>query len=57
MNINLNLSKLNVYKNAQLPGTLWYHDHVMGAKINVFVGLHSFYIIRDRQAEKNLPKG
>ena len=49
MTINLNISKLNIYKNTQLPGTLWYHDHAMGVtRLNVAAGLHSFYIIRDK---------
>lgn len=50
--------KVNVYKNVQQPGTLWYHDHSMGVTgLNVMLGLHSFYVIRNKKAEKDLPSG
>lgn len=36
------------YYNAQLPTTLWYHDHTLGiTRLNVAAGLAGFYIIRD----------
>ncbi len=36
------------YYNAQLPTTLWFHDHSIGmTRINVYAGLVSAYIIRD----------
>lgn len=50
--------KINIYKNAQQPGTLWYHDHAMGVtSFNVRLGLHSYYIIRDKKIESALPLG
>ena len=51
-------SKINVYKNVQEPGTLWYHDHAMAVtSFNVRLGLHGFYLIRNKTIEKNLPSG
>ena len=48
--------KINLYPNAQQPGTLWYHDHSMSVtKANVGMGLYGFYIIRDTQKESCLP--
>lgn len=36
------------YYNAQLPTTLWYHDHTIGmTRLNVGAGLAGFYLIRD----------
>jgi len=36
------------YSNAQLPATLWYHDHALGiTRLNVYMGLAGFYLIRD----------
>jgi spore coat protein A, manganese oxidase len=36
------------YPNAQLPATIWYHDHALGiTRLNVYMGLAGFYIIRD----------
>ncbi len=36
------------YPNAQLPATLWYHDHALGiTRLNVYMGLAGFYIVRD----------
>ncbi|MFQ5463025.1 MAG: multicopper oxidase family protein, partial [Phycisphaerae bacterium] len=38
------------YPNHQLPAALWYHDHAMGiTRLNVYMGLAAFYIIRDAQ--------
>lgn len=59
---NINVSKtayykMNQYPNAQQPGTLWYHDHAMSAtSINVALGLFGFYVIRNEELEKSLPK-
>jgi spore coat protein A len=40
--------KINIYRNCQQPGTLWYHDHAMGVTtFNVGLGLHSYYVIRN----------
>ena len=40
--------KINMYPNAQQPGTLWYHDHAMSStKFNVANGLFGFYLIRN----------
>lgn len=50
--------KINIYKNVQQPGTLWYHDHAMGVtSFNVRLGLHSYYIIRNSTIEDALPSG
>ncbi len=45
------------YNNAQEPGTLWFHDHTLGAtRTGVYSGLEAFYLIRDAAKEpKNLP--
>lgn len=41
-------SSLYHYYNAQLPATLFYHDHSMGmTRLNVAAGLMGLYIIRD----------
>lgn len=38
------------YPNAQLPTTLWYHDHALGiTRLNVVMGLAGLYILRDRK--------
>ncbi|WP_204285004.1 multicopper oxidase family protein [Microbispora amethystogenes] len=35
------------YGNDQHPGTLWYHDHVLGmTRLNVYAGLAGFYLLR-----------
>jgi FtsP/CotA-like multicopper oxidase with cupredoxin domain len=50
----------NDYPNAQPAGTLWYHDHVMGAtRITVYAGLAGFYLLREPELERtfNLPTG
>jgi spore coat protein A, manganese oxidase len=37
------------YDNDQEPGTLWYHDHVLGiTRLNVYAGLAGFYILRNK---------
>jgi spore coat protein A len=37
-----------VYPNAQMPGTLWYHDHALGiTRLNVYMGMAGFYLLRD----------
>lgn len=47
------------YPNAQLPGTLWYHDHALGiTRLNVYMGLAGFYLLRDAtEAALDLPAG
>jgi FtsP/CotA-like multicopper oxidase with cupredoxin domain len=47
------------YYNYQDPGTLWFHDHALGAtRTNVYSGLASFYLIRSNYKEpRNLPSG
>jgi spore coat protein A len=47
------------YLNDQEPGTLWFHDHALGAtRTNVYSGLEAFYFIRDKESEpKGLPEG
>ena len=48
------------YANAQDPTTLWYHDHALGiTRLNVYVGLAGFYLLRDPATEEalNLPSG
>ncbi|NNF17424.1 MAG: multicopper oxidase domain-containing protein, partial [Gammaproteobacteria bacterium] len=36
------------YPNAQLPATLWYHDHALGiTRLNVYGGMAGFYLLRD----------
>jgi spore coat protein A len=47
------------YINAQPATTLWYHDHALGiTRLNVYMGLAGFYIIRDPQNEPcGLPSG
>ena len=40
------------YPNAQLPATLWYHDHALGiTRLNVYMGLAGVYILRDNVEE------
>jgi spore coat protein A, manganese oxidase len=48
-----------LYGNTQEPGTLWFHDHALGAtRTNVYSGLAAFYLIRDPEREpKSLPSG
>lgn len=48
-----------VYPNLQEPGTLWFHDHALGAtRTNVYSGLAAFYFLRDSSKEPvNLPTG
>ncbi|MFN2427222.1 MAG: multicopper oxidase domain-containing protein [Candidatus Binatia bacterium] len=48
-----------VYPNAQLPATLWYHDHALGiTRLNVYMGLAGFYLLRDpAEAALGLPSG
>jgi len=45
------------YPNNQQATTLWYHDHAMGiTRLNTYMGLAGFYIIRDPANEPaNLP--
>jgi FtsP/CotA-like multicopper oxidase with cupredoxin domain len=48
------------YFNAQLPTTLWYHDHTLGmTRLLVAAGLEGTYILRDRNdaIEPLLPSG
>ncbi|MDO9105562.1 MAG: multicopper oxidase domain-containing protein [Methylovulum sp.] len=46
------------YLNDQEAGTLWFHDHTLGAtRTNVFAGLAGFYFIRQpRKEPQQLPK-
>lgn len=45
--------------NFQEPGTLWFHDHALGAtRTNVYSGMAAFYFLHDPQREpRNLPQG
>jgi len=46
--------KHNVYPyyNAQLPATIWYHDHALGLdRLNVYMGLAGAYVIYDTALE------
>jgi spore coat protein A len=47
------------YLNDQEPGTLWFHDHALGAtRTNVYSGLEAFYFVRDKHSEPmGLPDG
>ena len=47
------------YPNSQEPGTLFFHDHALGAtRTNLYSGLAAFYFIRDPAREpRNLPSG
>jgi spore coat protein A len=47
------------YNNSQEPGTLWFHDHALGAtRTNVYSGLAAFYFLRAPLNEpRNLPSG
>ncbi|XP_010243810.1 PREDICTED: multicopper oxidase LPR1-like [Nelumbo nucifera] len=48
------------YRNAQHPGTLWYHDHAMGlTRVNLLAGLIGAYIVRHPEVEVplGLPHG
>lgn len=47
------------YPNFQEPGTLWFHDHALGAtRTNVYSGLQAFYFLRDPLTEPaGLPSG
>jgi FtsP/CotA-like multicopper oxidase with cupredoxin domain len=48
-----------LYQNMQEPGTLWFHDHAMGAtRTNVYSGMAAFYFLRDpKRAPAKLPAG
>ncbi len=48
-----------LYDNLQEPGTLWFHDHALGAtRTNVYGGLAAFYFINAPLTEpRNLPGG
>ena len=36
------------YDNAQLPATIWYHDHALGiTRLNVYMGMAGAYVIYD----------
>jgi len=47
------------YDNSQEPGTLWFHDHVMGqTRTNVYSGMAAFFFLQDPSNEpKKLPEG
>lgn len=41
-------SAIFYYPNEQEAGTLWFHDHTLGAtRLNVYAGLAAFYLLRD----------
>ena len=46
------------YINTQEAGTMWFHDHALGAtRTNVYSGLQAFYLLKDSCNEPtNLPK-
>jgi len=48
-----------LYNNSQEPGTLWFHDHNLGAtRGGVYSSLAGFYLLRDSDKEpKGLPGG
>ncbi len=48
-----------LYQNTQEPGTLWFHDHALGAtRTNVYGGLAGFFFLRSpKQEPANLPTG
>jgi len=52
-------SVLYEYPNNQPAATTWYHDHALGiTRLNVYMGLAGFYIIRDANENAlNLPTG
>lgn len=40
------------YDNAQLPATIWYHDHALGiTRLNVYMGMAGAYVIYDTARE------
>jgi spore coat protein A len=47
------------YDNSQEGGTLWFHDHALGAtRTNVYSGLAAFYFLRYKDGEpQKLPSG
>ena len=47
------------YDNCQEAGTLWFHDHALGAtRTNVYGGMAAFYFLRSSAEEpKGLPSG
>lgn len=51
--------KTYTYPNAQLPATLWYHDHAVDVTgPHVYMGLAGFYIMSDTVEDNlNLPNG
>jgi spore coat protein A len=52
-------SPVYIYPNIQQASTLWYHDHSLGlTRLNVYMGLAGFYLIRDSQEDAlNIPRG
>jgi spore coat protein A len=48
-----------MYKNFQEPGTLFFHDHSLGAtRTNLYSGMAAFYFIDDpSRTPRNLPSG
>ncbi len=48
-----------IYENRQEPGTLWFHDHALGAtRTNVYSGMAAFYFLRGPYTEPDdLPSG
>lgn len=50
------VTSLYNYPNKQLPTTLWYHDHALGiTRLNVFLGLAGFYLLRDPENPLDYP--
>jgi spore coat protein A len=46
---------LLTYHNGQQAATLWYHDHALGiTRLNVYMGLAGFYLLRDPGLESKL---
>ena len=57
-NSSSKFTRLDVYPNTQLPGTLWYHDHAMASTgFNILKGLKGLYVLRDNKTESVLPQG
>lgn len=50
------ITSLYRYPNKQESTTLWYHDHTLGiTRLNVYMGLAGFYIIRDPKNPLDVP--
>ncbi|MGZ5245420.1 MAG: multicopper oxidase domain-containing protein, partial [Bacteroidia bacterium] len=53
------VKQISTYNNDNQASTVWYHDHALGmTRLNVYMGLAGFYLIRDSVEESlNLPAG